>query len=163
MSSLESMINKLSPLGVYNLSEDSVVYAELAAFSAGLDIIRETLDLLLKENFIATAEDFGIEVYEHLVGTPRKDLPLEKRRQMLLERLSMNTDDFTPDGFEKMQKMLGVEGSIEEYPESMRVTLNFSQDSYSYAQKEWIATQAKALFPAHIESDIVFAGVSFAG
>ncbi len=158
MSCLESMIKKLSPLGVYNLSEGSIVYAELAAFSAGLDILRENLDMLLKESFIATAEDLGIEIPERLVGNLRDDLPLSKRREMLSGRLSLNVTDFTPEGFEKMMKLLGISGEIEEYPHTQRIVLNLSEEDYTEAQREWIVSQAKALLPAHLVSDVVFSG-----
>ena len=158
MSSLESMIKKLSPLGVYNLSENSMVYAELAAFSTGLDMLRESLDTLLKENFVKTAEDFGLENTERLLGNVRDDLTLSERREMLKERLSLNVTDFTMAGFKKMLKILGTPGVIEEYPQSQRIVLNLAEEEYTEAQREWIVSQAKALLPAHLLSDIVFAG-----
>ena len=158
MSSLESMIKKLSPLGVYSLKEGSVVYAELAAFSEGLDILRENLETLLKESFIATAEDYGLKIPERLVGNVRSDLPLSKRREMLNERLSLNITDFTPEGFEKMLRILGTPGNIEEYPHIERIVLNLSGVDYTEAQREWIVSQAKALLPAHLVSDVVFSG-----
>lgn len=161
MRSLTSMIEKLSPLGVYNLSEGSVVYAELSAFAVGLEILRDTLDTLLQEAFIATAEDFGIENTERLVGNVRADLPLEKRREMLTERLSLSSGDFTLKGFEKMLRLMGVEGSIEEYPETQRIVINLSEDEYTEAQCKWIVSQAKALLPAHLKWDVVFAGFSW--
>lgn len=158
MSSLESMIKKLSPLGVYNLSENTMVYAELAAFSIGLDMLRENLDTLLKENFVATAEDFGLKNTERLLGNVRDDLMLSERREMLKERLSLNVADFTLAGFEKMLKILGTLGVIEEYPKTQRIVLNLAGEEYSEAEREWIVSQAKALLPAHLVSDIVFAG-----
>ena len=161
MRTLTSMIEKLSPLGVYKLTKDSVVYAELAAFAAGLEILRDTLDTILKESFIVTAEDFGIENLERLVGNVRSDLPIGKRREMLIERLSLNYCDFTPKGFEKMLRLIGVEGSIEEYPENERIVLNLSEGAYNEAQREWIVSQARALLPAHIEWDVVFAGFNW--
>ena len=161
MSCLESMIKKLSPLGVYSLGEDSLVYAELAAFSAGLDMLRESLDENLKENFVSTAEDFGLEINERLVGNVRDDLSLSERREMLKERLSLNASDFTFAGFEKMLRILGTPGVIEEYPKTQRIVLNLSDEEYSLAQREWIVYQAKALLPAHLLSDIVFAGFNW--
>lgn len=161
MSCLDSMINKLSPLGVYNLSEGSIVYAELAAFSAGLDILRENLDILLRESFIATAEDFGIEIPERLVGNVRDDLLLSKRRKMLSERLSLNVTDFTPVGFEKMMRLLGISGKIEEYPQTQRIVVNLSNEEYTEAQREWIVSQVKALLPAHLVSDVAFSGFNW--
>lgn len=161
MSSLNSMIKKLTPLGVYNLSETGMAYAELAAFSAGLDIMRESLDTLLKENFVATAEGFGLENTERLLGNVRDDLTLSERREMLKERLSLNVTDFTLAGFEKMLKILGTPGAVEEYPKSQRIVLDLTEEEYTEAQREWIVSQAKALMPAHLVSDIVFAGLDW--
>lgn len=101
MSTLDSMIQKLTPLGIYNLKEGSINFAELAAFSQGLDLLRDSLKSLLRENFISTAETYGIENLERMVGSVQDDLPLKKRREMLTQRLSLSTADFTPEGFEK--------------------------------------------------------------
>ncbi len=162
MNSLESMINKLSPLGVYNLSDKSINFAELAAFSIGLDILRNTLDEILKESFVATAEDYGLENLERLVGDVRSDLPLSKRRQMLTERLSLDCGDFTTDGFDSMLRLMGVEGDVEEYPFTQRIVLDVSGEIYNSAQREWIVSQTAELFPAHLEWDVVFAGFDWA-
>lgn len=158
MKSLESMINKLLPLGVYNLSGGSINYAELSAFSAGLELLRQSLDELLKESFVITSETYGIENLEKLCGSVRDDLPIEKRREMLTQRLSLSTADFTPKGFEKMLRTLGVEGRIEEYPEAMRIVINLSDEELTEAQKEWVLYQAEALLPAHLDFDVVFSG-----
>lgn len=161
MKSLESMIKKLSPLKIYNLEEGTVVYAELAAFAVGLDVLRDTLDLLLKEAFIETAESFGLENLERLVGKVRDDLPISKRREMLNKRLSFGAGDFTLKGLEKLMKLMGVEGEVEEYPEVNRIVLKISGEDYTTAQREWIVSQAKALMPAHLESDVVFEGFNW--
>lgn len=158
MKSLESMINKLSPLGVYNLSEGSVNYAELAAFSVGLDILKDSLDEILRESFVLTAEGYGLENLERIVGNVRSDLSLSERREMLTERLSLSIGDFTPEGFGRMLRLMGVEGEIEEYPAAQRIVINLSEGDYNNAQREWIISQAKELLPAHSEWDVVFAG-----
>lgn len=162
MMSFESMIKKLSPLKVYDLSEGSVIYAELAAFSAGLDILRESLDEMLKEGFIGTAESYGIENTERLVGNVRDDLDLNKRREMLVKRLSLCANDFTPAAFKQMLVLMGVEGEVCEYPFLQRISLDLSEGEYTQAQREWIVSQAKALLPAHLEWDVVFGGFSWA-
>lgn len=162
MSSCESMIKKLEPLGIYNLATDSILYAELAAFSEGLDVLKAELDTVLKEAFISTAESYGIENLELLVGKKRDDLAIDKRRSMLIERLSFGTGDFTPTGLESMLRVLGVDGKIEEYPFVQRIVLNLSSQYYSAPMREWIMLQAEALFPAHLDWDVVFWGFTWA-
>lgn len=158
MTSLQSMINKLSPLGVYNLNDDSLVYAELAAFGVGLDALRSELDELLREAFVKTAETFGIEKLERETEKLCADLPLDKRRNMLINRLSFDSGDFTLSGFDKMLRFLGVSGEILESPITLSMALKLDEGEYSTAFSNWIITQAKELFPAHLESDVVFPG-----
>lgn len=156
MSTLNSMIKKLSPLGIYNLNKGSIVYAELAAFAEGLDILRETLDSVLRESFVATAEDYGLKNTERLVGNIRDDLSFSKRRDMLKERLSLNLKEFTMSGVEKMLRMLAVTGSVEESPQTQSIVIKVSDEGYSAAQKEWIVSQVVAFLPSHLESSVVF-------
>lgn len=158
MKSLESMINKLSPMNLYNLSKGSINYAELSAFSVGLDLLRDVLDELLRESFIETAETYGIETVEQLVGSVRDDLPLSKRREMLIERLSLSTSDFTPEGFEKMLRLMGVEGEICEYPADLRMVIDLSSEELTASQREWLLFETGAFLPVHLDFDVVFAG-----
>lgn len=158
MTSLQSMIKKLSPLEIYSLNESSLVYAELAAFAVGLDLIRRGIEELLQEGFVATAEDYGIENCELLVGSIREDLSISKRREMLLQRSALDSGDFTLEGFEQMLKILGVEGEIEESPLACRIAIKLAEGNYTSAQREWIVSQAREFLPAHLEWDVVFAG-----
>ena len=161
MTSLESMIKKLSPLGIYSLNENSVVYAELAAFSEGLDLLKECLEELLKEGFVSTAESYGIESLERLTGCVRDDLPLSQRRGMLLKRFSLDSSDFTPEGFAEMLSILGVEGEIVESPRTGRISLVLDGE-FAVPEREWIVAQAEELLPAHLEWDAVFEGFCWA-
>ncbi len=161
MTSLKSMINKLKPLGIYNLGDESLVYAELSAFSAGLDILRDELEELLREAFVKTAESFGIENLERETEKLCGDLSIEKRRSMLINRLSFGSGDFTLSGFQKMLRFLGVSGEIIESPFTLSIALKLQTGEYSEAFGNWIISQAKALFPAHLECDIVFPGLEW--
>lgn len=158
MTALDSMIKKLTPLNVYDLSSSSLIYAELVAFAVGLDFLRDSTDMLLKECFVATAEDFGITERERMWGNIRTDLTLDKRRTMLTRRLSFSPQDFTPEGFNKVLEFMGIEGEIEEQPKALRISLKLTQREYSAALREWIVAQLKGLFPAHLLWDVVFPG-----
>lgn len=161
MTSLESMINKLAPLRLYNLKDDSVVYAELAAFGAGLDILRAKLSELERESFIPTAQSYGIETYEKLTGNVRNELTIEKRREMLISRYSMGYGDFTLKGFEKMLKLVGVDGEIEESPLCNRIIVKAESKEYTAHEKSWIVWQINSMIPAHLDCDVVFDGFSW--
>lgn len=158
MSALQSMIKKLSPLRVYDLSDKSCVYAELSAFSVGLDVLRASLEELLKEGFVLTAESFGLSLLEQITGCPREDLSVEERREMITQRQSLSAKDFTLDGVQKVLKAMGVEGEVTECPDTLRMYLDLRGEIYSSAKKGWFISQARELLPAHLEVDIIFSG-----
>lgn len=161
MRALQSMINKLRPLAVYNLNSDSLVYAELAAFAVGLDVLREELEELLREAFVKTAESYGIDNLEREAEKLCTDLPLEQRREMLIKRLSFGMGDFTMSGFDKMLSFLGISGEIAESPFTLSMALKLNEGEYNETFRNWIVAQAKLLFPAHLECDVVFPGVDW--
>ncbi|MGN0452783.1 MAG: hypothetical protein ACI4GZ_03170 [Ruminococcus sp.] len=162
MSSLDSLILRLSPLGVYSLEENTAVYSELSAYAVGLDILRETLDTMIRECFFASAESYGLRNAEILLGKSREDLPLEKRREMLIARNSLGVNDFTLQGMEKILNLLGVEGVIEEFPALQRISVNLGATLCTRGEKNFIISQIESLFPSHLEADVAFGGMSWA-
>ena len=60
MNTLDSMKSKLKPLCFYDLSDTSLINAELEAYAAGLDNLYDMLEEIEKECFISTAEDYEI-------------------------------------------------------------------------------------------------------
>ena len=49
MSRLQALRDALRPLGIYKLEKGTLVYAELAAYAAGLDLLEDGLDELERE------------------------------------------------------------------------------------------------------------------
>lgn len=74
MDSLNSMVSKLSATGIYSLNEDSNVYSELKAYAEGLDVLVSELEVMLRECFFSTAEDYGLERAERLWGNVHNDM-----------------------------------------------------------------------------------------
>ncbi len=60
MDVLTMLREKLDGCGLYDLQQGTVVYAELAAYAAGLQMIYDQLEELERELFITTAEDRGL-------------------------------------------------------------------------------------------------------
>lgn len=158
MNMLEKLINAHSALKIYNIKEGSNIYAELSAYSVGLELLNNELEEIEKEAFISTAETYGLSLAEKLWGRQRDDLSLEKRREMILKRSSFGYDDFTLEGIEKLLGFLGIDGEIQEYPQLHRITVTITDENLTDGQKNWILSQMLALFPAHLEADAVFAG-----
>ena len=116
MSVLESLLSRLSPIKLYSLKEGGNTYNELSAFAVGLEILRFELSEMLLECFLSSAESYGLSRYERLWGGEREHLPTDKRREMLISRSSLNLNDFTPQGVSKIFDLLGVAGTINEFP-----------------------------------------------
>ena len=159
MTSLGSMLRNLERLCIYNLDESSVVYAETAAMSLGVDYVRAQLELLLREAFLNTAEDFGIVIYEKETGAPRDDLPLEKRREMIGARHAMHKEILTVSSVKNTLKALGAEGEIQEYPFSNALVINLMNDDYTDEEKEWLCEQLEKFMPAHLDISVQFCGL----
>ena len=86
MSRLQALRDALRPLGIYKLEKGTLVYAELAAYAAGLDLLEDGLDELEREAFLPTAQGEGISRREEIYGKPKTLLPLRERREMLLSK-----------------------------------------------------------------------------
>ena len=60
-----------------------------------------------------------------------------------------------------MLAFLGVSGEIVESPLTLSIALKLQDGEYSSALSKWVMSQAKALFPAHLECDVVFPGLEW--
>ena len=71
----------LEPLGIYDLSEESVSGAEIFALGAGLDTVSQQLERTEREALTATAQEEGLTRREALFARrPAADTPEERRK-----------------------------------------------------------------------------------
>ena len=84
MSRLQALRDALRPLGIYRLDEGSLVYAELAAYAAGLDLLEEGLDELEREAFIQNRPGEGVSKREKIYGKPSSAAPAGAKRNASL-------------------------------------------------------------------------------
>lgn len=156
MTSLESMTAKLSPLGVYNIEDGSNIKNELASYACALDVHRSNIDALLRECFISSSLDYGIEIREKVIGALKSNYSLDKRREMLIIRKGFNENDFTLSSLYKFLKGLGItDCSVNEQPSKNTVSVRVG-GSYSDSEAKWIESQIKLILPAHLESVVYF-------
>lgn len=157
MKALESMIKKLTPLGLYDTRTTSNVYAELAAYASVLDDHRDMLDEALRECFVSTAETYGLDTKERVVGDVRSDVDIKERRAMLSTRASLGEADYNLSGFERFMKSFGVHDyTVSESPLTHSITVTFTGD-YQSNTESWIINQIKLILPAHLNM-YVYAG-----
>lgn len=156
ITSINSMIDKLSPLGIYNLSNDTLVYKELIMYSVALDEISSLLEELERECFVQTAVSYGLSNREKIWGFERDDLSVEKRKSIILNRLNIDENNFTLEAMENFLSVVNFNADIEENPTENQVLINNKNTSYSKAERAWIKEQLVNFFPAHLELIVDF-------
>lgn len=156
MSTLNSIKQKLRPLGLYNLSDNSLINAELSAYSAVLDEIETQLEEIEKERFVATAEGYGLSMRERTFGTEKNDKTAQSRRNILLHRFSINPDDFNRSSIEKAMKNAGITGYLLESPGKNTVYINCLELDDPFADKNEIKSMIEEFIPAHLECKFDF-------
>ena len=161
MNAYLSIFAKLHPLKTYSRDTDTNLSVEIASYAAALDEHRSLLDEFLKECFITTAETYGIEKREKLVGEVKVDYPIDRRRNMLILRNTLGENDFTKQGIGKFLSCFGVTNyQIIEMPELLEISFYIDGD-YSNAEKAWIEKQINMMLPAHLVSTVTFQGISW--
>lgn len=161
MTAFQSITKKLIPLGIYDISEGTDIYAELSAYAYALDRLRNNLDTVLRECFITTGESYGIEMREKVFGNLRTSYSLAQRREMLRLRRGFGDSDYTPAGFDKFMTSLGVGSyNLLEMYGSYEVTVTM-YNTFSSTDAEWIENQIKLIMPAHLLVYVYYGGLTF--
>lgn len=162
MKAYESMTKKLIPTGLYIISPGKVLSSELLSYSCGIDSLDKSIDEVIKEAFISTAEDLGLSVWEDILGAVNSGERTEKRREIIKKRLMLSTKSFTVSGINEVIGSLGItDYTIEENPSQFFVTVDLSRKKYSSVQKAWIQEQLNELFPAHLEVCAIFGNITW--
>lgn len=150
MGSYDSMKEKLNAVGIYSIDENSNISKELSAYSEGLDSLFENLDIMTKEYFIETAEDFGIERREKFLGKEKEEYSTEKRREMLMLQEQNMGGKCTPDAFCDILRSCGLtDFTFTELPTSFRLSITIN-DTLSPEQKKIVTERINLEFPLHL-------------
>lgn len=156
MKSLVSMKQKLEPLGLYDLSGSGEVDCELKAYAEGLDTLFDMLDELQRENFIQTAESFGLSRRESFEIRERAELPVQERRDSLMYCERTVITGLTDSEFAEFLEWIGLT--------DYTLTVNHSRgsmnlriaDSKTDGEKALIEKQIRAEIPTHMRLDISY-------
>ncbi|MEE0869644.1 MAG: hypothetical protein U0L70_07620 [Ruminococcus sp.] len=150
MGSYDSMKEKLNAVGIYSIDENSNISKELSAYSEGLDSLFENLDIMTKEYFIETAENFGIERREKFLGKEKEEYSTEKRREMLMLQEQNMGGKCTPDAFCDILRSCGLtDFTFTELPTSFRLSITIN-DTLSPEQKKIVTERINLEFPLHL-------------
>ena len=156
MKSLVSMKHKLEPLGLYDLSGSGEVDCELKAYAEGLDTLFDTLDELQRENFIQTAESYGLSRRESFEIRERAELPVQERRDSLMYYERTVITGLTDSEFAEFLERIGLTDytlSVNHSRGSMNLRI---ADSKTDGEKALIEKQIRAEIPTHMRLEISY-------
>ncbi|MCQ4021536.1 MULTISPECIES: putative phage tail protein [unclassified Ruminococcus] len=162
MKAYESMTKKLKPTGLYLLEENAAVSSELKTYSEGIDSKDDELDVIIREAFVASAEDYGLSMWEELFGAVQNGVDVQRRRELIKARMKLSNLSFTPAGVQEIIRSLGIDSfDVSENPSLNLLTIDLSAQSYSKARRRWIKEQLEELLPAHLEIVVIFGNASW--
>lgn len=152
MQSLDSMISKLKPLGIYSLKNDSTIFYELSAYAEGLEILENCLSELESECFVSTSSSFGLETREKLFCYNKtSDSNIDLRRNLISYLLSVGSNDYNKESITKAIIASGIDGFIVEQPGENVVYINCSSLKDNFNTKAEAENIVKQFLPAHIK------------
>ncbi len=160
MNSIDTIKDKLIPLGIYDLSITTQVYKELLTYATEIDILLKLIEEQEKESFIGSASSYGLKVWENIFGENREYMDIEKRRELLEERLSIGGQNFTRSGEEDILKSLGLDFYLYEYPRQNYMNIKCIGE-YTNAQKNKFEYDVDNLLPSHLEIFLDFRNFDF--
>ncbi len=114
MSEFEMMSERLLQTGLYDISEGSMIYAEIMAYAAGLDLYFDELERIRSEIFFDISEGSEPGIFERLVSVCNTDKSPEGRRKSIMSALSVTNKDFTLEGMKKIMGIYNIDGDISE-------------------------------------------------
>lgn len=148
------MKSVLEKTGLYDVSEGSVIYAELMAYAEGLDIYFNELERLKKECFVLTAEGEGLEVREAMFGRMNLDDSLSGRRNAIIKAMSVCGKDFDLSGMEKVRDSFNAHGTFSFDPVEFKVIFTCTDD-LSASQASLLEEQMKVFMPCWAGFEVV--------
>lgn len=161
MRAMDSMLEKLSPLGLYRLSEGSLIMAELLSMASGLDILYEELERLEQEAFVVTANGLGLEMREQAFGAKREETPLATRREMLLKRGAVTVNDCTKESLQQALLAVGLRALVQEIPGRQSLYINCIEQLDKTARRSDLVRAAVRYLPAHLDCDFDFGKITW--
>ncbi len=153
MNVLQSMKNKLVPLGLYDLTGNNLITAELAAYALILQEYCDEIDELLAERFVSTASGRGLDIYENALGIKCNDESLAGRRKSVLAAISTTNEDNRLADMDRLMDMFGVNGIFTAQPGRIIFTCS---DDLTAEQTQQLEAQMSLFVPVGVELEVRF-------
>ena len=133
-------------------SKDNVnLQGEMYAFSKGLELISNRLEIMEKECFVSTAEDYGLTTKERYFDSITRASDVKSRREMLLSLLSVDETDFNLEGMKKFMGQFPVNSEITEFATSNRILITFDRNDWIVNNFDFVKSCVEDFFPSHLE------------
>lgn len=159
MTEFEFLKSKLALTGLYNITENTNIYKELKVYAAAFDKVRQELDDMFRENFISTAETYGIINRERLMyGVQDSKIDITTRRKLLIDTIMQNDNNFKLTDLYRLIEAFSTVYSVFENPAQQRVIADVEMTGYSDAQCRKFADRIQRFMPVHLETQIVYKG-----
>lgn len=152
MNVLQSMKDKLQPLGLYDLTGDNLITAELAAYALVLQDYCDEIDGLLAERFVYTASGRGLEVYENALRVNCLDNSTSGRRKSVLAAISTRNTDNRLSDMERLKDIFGVNGTFTVQEGQITFTCT---DDLTDGQLQLLETQMARFAPVAAKLEVV--------
>ena len=154
MSEFQKMSDRLSETGLYEVSSNSLIYAELKAYSEGLDMFFNELDEMLRECFVETAESYGLTMRESWLKRYNPDRTTASRRNAIIKALSVCQTDYTFEGMRKIRDSFNLNGNFYSYTSPLKVTFECT-DTLTNSQKNILSNQMKKFMPCWLDFELI--------
>ena len=159
MTAYESIKNKLSATGIYDIKLGGLIDAEIRAYAVALQVVYDEVDELLRECFVQTAEDYGLEQLESMARTYMNGDTLENRRNKLINRLQINPSIIGKNALEKQVASLGLECNITENIAESKINVDILTE-VADDKKKFLETELLRFTPLHLIMYVTFNGVA---
>ena len=145
---------RLLPTGLYSLTGSTGVDCELQAYAAGLDPLISAVKELQRESFLATAEGYGLETFEHLCRLTSVPSDLTETRKQLAAICAEGADDCSESAILSLMQALGFTMTITADSGKKRVACTITEKPAGSTSE--ILRRLNSVFPAHLTDTFLF-------
>lgn len=156
MSSLDRILRILNDIKIYNLSDKSLVLAEMKAYAHAFDLVYNQIDRILKGCFLDDIHTEYFAKFERLFSMPfsfgdtdERDKIAKEKVLMMKKRLSIKNNDFNMEGIKKALSSGGMEVNITEDFDTKTVTVTITKDSNICVERQEKEAFIKSFLPIH--------------